>query len=83
MFSFQVKSGSGTLLVIAVGPLSFSGKIRAQVYGDNPDEEPSPLFTKLEKLALDIGKIGGTVSLPLPFAISEQKQLTKETSPHF
>ena len=64
MFSgTEVKSGSGTMLVIAVGGNSFSGKIRAQVYGDNPEEdEPSPLFKKLESLAFDIGKIGMMVS---------------------
>jgi len=63
MFSgTEVKSGSGTLLVIAVGGLSFSGKIRAQVYGDAPEAEPSPLFKKLERLAFDIGKMGATVA---------------------
>ena len=37
-------SGSGQMVVIAVGPNSVSGKIKAAVYGDTPDDEGSPLF---------------------------------------
>ena len=58
----EVKSGSGKMLVIAVGILSYSGKIRAEVYNDNPEAEPSPLFQKLDKLAMDIGKVGMAVA---------------------
>ena len=63
MFSgTEVKSGSGRMVVVAVGGLSFSGKIRAQVYEDGAEEEPSPLFKKLDKLAMDIGKMGLVVA---------------------
>ena len=63
MFSgTEVKSGSGRMIVVAVGGLSFSGKIRAQVYEDGAEEEPSPLFKKLDKLAMDIGKMGLVVA---------------------
>lgn len=63
MFSgTEVKSGSGRMLVVAVGGLSFSGKIRAQVYDESADDEPSPLFKKLDKLAMDIGKVGLVVA---------------------
>ena len=58
----EVKSGSGVMLVVAVGALSYSGKIREAVYGEGLEEEPSPLFKKLDKLAMDIGKIGMLVS---------------------
>ena len=37
-------------------------KIRAEVYNDNPEAEPSPLFQKLDKLAMDIGKVGMAVA---------------------
>ncbi len=60
--------GSGKMLVIAVGVNSEAGKIRARVYEseDHEDElgdggENSPLFTKLDKIAQQIG-IGGTVA---------------------
>jgi P-type E1-E2 ATPase len=58
----EVKSGSGLMLVVAVGGLSYSGKIRNDVYGEGLEEEPSPLFKKLDKLAMDIGKIGMVVA---------------------
>jgi magnesium-transporting ATPase (P-type) len=41
-------AGSGRMLVIAVGANSVSGKIRATVYGEDEDEEGSPLFQKLD-----------------------------------
>ena len=44
-----------------VGPYSVSGKIKAAVYGDNEDDEGSPLFQKLDKLVVLIGK-GGFVT---------------------
>jgi Ca2+ transporting ATPase len=58
----EVKSGSGVMLVVAVGGLSYSGKIREQVYGEGLEEEPSPLFKKLDRLAMDIGKVGFAVA---------------------
>ena len=51
-------SGSGRMLVIAVGESSVSGKIRAAVYGEDIEEEGSPLFQKLDKLVVLIGKAG-------------------------
>ena len=58
-------AGSGKLLVIAVGPLSVSGKIKAAVYGAAADEEDegSPLFVKLDVMAMRIGKAGMFVAL--------------------
>eukprot|EP00581_Thalassiosira_minuscula_P007824 CAMPEP_0183703132 /NCGR_PEP_ID=MMETSP0737-20130205/988_1 /TAXON_ID=385413 /ORGANISM="Thalassiosira miniscula, Strain CCMP1093" /LENGTH=1169 /DNA_ID=CAMNT_0025929841 /DNA_START=195 /DNA_END=3701 /DNA_ORIENTATION=- len=58
--------GSAKMLVIAVGTYSVAGKIKARVYestdhdaeGLDGDDE-SPLFTKLEKIAKQIG-IAGT-----------------------
>ena len=43
-------AGSGRIVVIAVGASSVSGKIRAAVYGEDIEEEGSPLFQKLDKL---------------------------------
>jgi len=67
--------GSGKMLVIAVGVNSVAGKIRAHVYEseDHDDElgdggENSPLFTKLEKIAKQIG-FAGTVAAIFCFAI--------------
>ena len=42
-------SGSGKLLVLAVGTHSVSGKIKAAVYGEAEEEGGSPLFDKLDK----------------------------------
>jgi len=68
--------GSGKMVVIAVGINSVAGKIRAQVYesADHDDElgdgdENSPLFTKLDKIAKQIG-IAGTVAASFSFVIS-------------
>jgi len=58
----EVKSGSGIMLVVAVGGLSYSGKIRNDVYGEGSVQDTSPLFKKLDKLAIDIGKIGTAVA---------------------
>ena len=65
----QAVSGAGKLLVIAVGTSSVSGKIRAQVYGDDDEEEGSPLFQKLDKLVVVIGKAGTTAALVCFFAM--------------
>jgi len=56
-----VNAGQGTMLVIAVGEHSISGKIRKAVYSDC-DVEPSPLFTKLDTMAKYIGYVGMTVA---------------------
>ena len=58
-------SGSGKLLVLAVGTHSVSGKIKAAVYGEEAedDEGGSPLFDKLDKMSLQIGKAGMFVSI--------------------
>lgn len=67
--------GSGKMLVIAVGINSESGKIRAQVYEAEEDDEElgdggenSPLFTKLDKIAKQIG-IGGTIAASFTLVI--------------
>lgn len=59
----EVKSGSGTMLVVAVGKLSTSGKIKAKVYGGEVEDEQSPLFKKLDTMAMQIGKLGGVVAV--------------------
>mmetsp|Transcript_11339 Transcript_11339/g.32663 ORF Transcript_11339/g.32663 Transcript_11339/m.32663 type:complete len:1185 (-) Transcript_11339:552-4106(-) len=68
--------GSGNMVVIAVGINSVAGKIRAQVYesSDHEDElgdsdEDSPLFTKLDKIAKQIG-IAGMVAACFSFIVS-------------
>jgi len=67
--------GSGNMLVIAVGVNSEAGRIRARVYEseDQDDElgdgdENSPLFTKLDKIAKQIG-IAGTAAAVFCFGI--------------
>ena len=44
-------SGSGKLLVLAVGTHSVSGKIKAAVYGEAEEEGGSPFFDKLDKMS--------------------------------
>ena len=68
--------GSGKMVVIAVGVHSMAGKIKARVYesGDHVDDlegedENSPLFVKLDKLAKQIGIIGTSCAI-LAFAAS-------------
>lgn len=56
-----VNAGQGTMLVIAVGENSIAGKIRKAVYAAG-DVEPSPLFTKLDRMATLIGYLGMTVA---------------------
>eukprot|EP01027_Heterolobosea_sp_BB2_P011325 GEZU01016496.1.p1 GENE.GEZU01016496.1~~GEZU01016496.1.p1 ORF type:complete len:1059 (-),score=425.58 GEZU01016496.1:268-3444(-) len=51
----QVADGNGKMLVTAVGVNSEWGQTVAKLVGDNPD---TPLQTKLERLAGDIGKMG-------------------------
>lgn len=57
--------GHGRMVVIAVGLNSVSGKIKARVYESedheddlDSEDEDSPLFVKLDKLAKQIGLIG-------------------------
>lgn len=52
-----VQSGSGKMLVVAVGESSVSGKIRKAVY-DEEEGEDSPLFVKLDLMAGRIGAVG-------------------------
>lgn len=55
----SVSAGAGTMLVIAVGENSVSGKIRKAVYDSNDgEEELSPLNEKLETLAGQVGQFG-------------------------
>ena len=68
--------GSGQMVVIAVGIHSVGGKIRAHVYEsadhDNElgdDGGNSPLFTKLDKIAKQIG-IAGMVAACFSFTVS-------------
>ena len=65
-----VVEGSSKLVVIAVGTNSVAGQIKAQVYestdhdGEGMDgDEESPLFTKLEKIAKQIGLAGTAAAL--------------------
>lgn len=72
----NASQGSGKMVVIAVGIHSVSGKIRARVYesADHEDElddgdSNSPLFTKLDLLAKQIG-IAGMCAAVLAFTAS-------------
>ncbi|KAL1525202.1 hypothetical protein AB1Y20_020072 [Prymnesium parvum] len=58
-------SGSGKMIVVAVGEHSTSGKIHAAVYGKDtsPSDSGSPLQRKLDKLVIFIGRIGLIVAL--------------------
>jgi Ca2+ transporting ATPase len=65
--------GSGKMVVIAVGPYSVSGKIKARVYESSDSEgelegedKNSPLFVKLDSIAQRIG-IGGMVAASVAF----------------
>uniref|UniRef100_A0A7S1RA09 Cation-transporting P-type ATPase C-terminal domain-containing protein n=1 Tax=Alexandrium catenella TaxID=2925 RepID=A0A7S1RA09_ALECA len=49
------------MLVVAVGENSIAGKIRKAVYAAG-EVEPSPLFTKLDRMATLIGYLGMTVA---------------------
>jgi calcium-translocating P-type ATPase len=68
--------GSGRMVVIAVGINSVSGKIRARVYDSSDHDEElgdvdshSPLFTKLDLIAKQIG-IAGMVAAIISFVAS-------------
>ena len=68
--------GSGKMVVIAVGVNSVAGKIRAQVYESEDyvdtlggQDEDSPLFMKLDRLAKQIGMVGTGCAI-LAFAAS-------------
>ena len=70
------RQGAAKLLVVAVGLNSVAGKIKSRVYNsdDNDteldgDDENSPLFVKLDKIAKQIG-VAGTVAAVFAFAVS-------------
>ena len=65
--------GSGKMVVIAVGPNSVAGKIKARVYESEDlddeldgEDENSPLFVKLDDIAKRIG-IAGSVAASIAF----------------
>jgi len=68
-----VNSGQGTMLVVAVGEHSISGKIKKKVYAGEQAEE-SPLFKKLDNMATVIGK-GGTLVAFICFCVILVKDL--------
>ena len=57
-------AGSGKMLVVAVGELSTSGKIKASVYGAGATTttKARSLFVKIDAMSLRIGKLGMFVS---------------------
>lgn len=61
--------GTAKMIVVAVGVNSVAGKIKAQVYesgdldGELEGDDSSPLFTKLEKIAKQIGIAGSVAAL--------------------
>jgi len=64
----NASEGSGKMVVIAVGVNSVAGKIKARVYESEDheddlegDDENSPLFVKLDRIAKQIG-IAGTIA---------------------
>lgn len=64
----NASQGSGKMVVVAVGVNSVAGKIKARVYESEDheddlggDDENSPLFVKLDKIAKQIG-IAGTIA---------------------
>jgi P-type Ca2+ transporter type 2B len=56
MSGTKVLSGEGKLLILVVGPRSCIGRVRAKLEQD--EVEPTPLQSKLETLAGDIGRFG-------------------------
>lgn len=52
----NIKNGTGTMLIITVGPRSAIGKIRATITDKGDDE--TPLQKKLDKIATQIGYFG-------------------------
>jgi len=52
-----VNVGNGTMLVVAVGDYCIAGKIKKSVYGQG-EAEMSPLYSKLDTMANNIGKVG-------------------------
>ena len=76
-------SGSGKLLVLAVGTHSVSGKIKAAVYGEAEEGGGSPLFDKLDKMSLKIGKARrGVPARSLPEASRLDGVNTSHTGRH-
>jgi magnesium-transporting ATPase (P-type) len=53
----QIASGSGLVLIIAVGPNSENGKIMATIEANKNSEEGTPLQQKLTAIATFIGKV--------------------------
>jgi len=76
-----VNAGGGKMLVVAVGKYSKAGKIKNAVYGGDEEPEPSPLFVKLDLIAMRIGKAGMAISIIVfagiclrGFVINERKE---------
>lgn len=69
-----VIQGSGKLVVVAVGVNSVAGKIKARVYEsaerheDLEGDDETPLFSKLSRLAKQIGMIGTAAAILAFFA---------------
>jgi Ca2+ transporting ATPase len=63
-----VKTGSGWMVVLAVGKHSFSGRIKLTVKQAQTDDK-TPLEIKLEDIAEDIGKFGLIAALLTFFAL--------------
>jgi calcium-translocating P-type ATPase len=69
-----VIQGSGKLVVVAVGVNSVAGKIKARVYDsaerheDLEGDDETPLFSKLSRLAKQIGMIGTAAAILAFFA---------------
>jgi len=66
----NASQGSGKMVVIAVGPYSVAGKIKARVYESEDHEDDmgseddnSPLFVKLDRIAKQIGMAGTCAAL--------------------
>jgi Ca2+ transporting ATPase len=63
----KVLSGSGKMLIVAVGPRSSIGKINQLIQGN--EDELTPLQLKLEKMARDIGTFGTLAAIVLILAL--------------
>jgi len=61
-----VNAGTGRMLILAVGENSMSGRIKNAVYGiagEEDEAEVSPLFAKLDLIAMRLGKAGMLVAV--------------------
>ena len=63
----KVLSGSGKMLIVAVGPRSSIGKINLLIQSN--EDELTPLQMKLEKMARDIGTFGTLAAIVLILAL--------------